>query len=154
MGTFNTLFSRGHDDTFFINWLIKTKTISYECEFFLYCSCRQPYALEHVKPEHLPLNEDAQMIQCYLCDRWYHCSSVGISEERIQELSNSQETWVCKFRGCNTVFHEMFDSDWSIYSFCKFSYSYRYSLKTLLWSSYALLSVLVWYIANCIACLL
>jgi len=77
----------------------------------LYCSCRQPYALEHVKPEHLPLNEDAQMIQCYLCDRWYHRSCVDISEERIQELSNSQETWVCEFRGCNTVFHEMFDSD-------------------------------------------
>ena len=37
----------------------------------LYCSCRMPYALEHVK-KHVPSDEDTKMIQCTVCDKcWY-----------------------------------------------------------------------------------
>jgi len=68
MGTFNTLFSRGYDDTF--SSIDSSKQRPSVMNWNLYGSCRQPYVLEHVKPEHLPLIEDAQTIQCYLCDRW------------------------------------------------------------------------------------
>ena len=79
----------------------------------LYCSCRLPYILEHTKLECLPMNEaeDAQMIQCYFCNRWYHRSCVGISQQRFKELSDSQEVWTCEFNGCNSRFDELFESD-------------------------------------------
>ena len=63
----------------------------------VYCSCKLPYALEHLKPACLPMNEDADMIQYYICDRWYHCSCVRISEQRFRELSNSQEVWIIQW---------------------------------------------------------
>ena len=59
----------------------------------IYCSCKLPYAPEHLEPACLPMDEDADMIQCYICDKWYHRSCVGISEQRFTELSDSQEVW-------------------------------------------------------------
>ena len=77
----------------------------------LYCSCRMPYALEHVKKQHLPSNEDILMIQCYICDRWYHHTCVGISDEEMKQLSDPKTIWMCEFQGCEKAFGDIFDSD-------------------------------------------
>ena len=79
----------------------------------LYCSCRMPYVIEHVKLQFLQKNErgEAQMIQCFYCDNWYHRCCAGISEERFRELSNSKEIWACKFKGCDSILDELLGTD-------------------------------------------
>ena len=77
----------------------------------LYCSCRMPYALEHVKTQHVPSDEDTQMIQCTICDKWYHRTCAGISDERMKLLSAPKAVWMCEFGGCVETCGNLFDSD-------------------------------------------
>lgn len=71
-----------------------------------------PYALEHVKKQHIPSDEDTTMIQCMICNRWYHSTCAGISGERMKLLSNPKAVWMCEDRGCAEAYGDLFsDSD-------------------------------------------
>jgi len=76
----------------------------------IYCSCRLPFALEHVKLEDVPTGEDTDMIQCGICSGWYHRTCVNLSHEQFKELSQPKALWMCDFRGCAESF-DVFDSD-------------------------------------------
>ena len=51
------------------------------------------------------------MIQCYICDRWYHHTCVGFSKEKMKQLFDPKTIWVCKFEGCEIAFGDIFESN-------------------------------------------
>ena len=75
----------------------------------VYCNCRLPHALEHLK---CPLTGEATtMIKCYICDDLYHHSCVGITLERAKKMNAVKEMWFCDYKGCEEAFGDLFDSD-------------------------------------------
>ena len=76
----------------------------------LYCSCRMPYVLEHVKKQDVPSDEDTKMVQCMICDNWYHPTCEGISDDRMKFLANPKEAWMCHYNGCDK-YDDLLDSD-------------------------------------------
>ena len=78
-------------------------------ELNVYCKCRLPYVLEHVKR---PAGSEATcMVKCYICDNFYHPSCVNITMQDAKKLNSSKELWFCDYRGCNEAFGDLFDSD-------------------------------------------
>ena len=58
-------------------------------EIFLmneYCSCRLPYKFEHVKTKKVPRNEAIKMVQCGICDRWYHYNCVNLTVAEAKRI--------------------------------------------------------------------
>ena len=51
----------------------------------VYCCCRLPRAIEHVK--HPPAEEATTMIKCYICDNLYHYSCVGITLKEAKRMN-------------------------------------------------------------------
>ena len=76
----------------------------------IYCSCRLPFALEHVKPKDVPTGEDTDMIQCEICCGWYHRTCVNLTHEKFKELQQPNVMWMCDYHGCAEAF-DVFDSD-------------------------------------------
>ena len=77
----------------------------------VYCSCRLPFVLEHMKKDEVPADEDTQMIQCDLCNCWYHCSCVKVTSSQLKEFSKPNVIWTCEFKGCSAFYNDIFDSD-------------------------------------------
>ena len=75
----------------------------------VYCNCRLPHALEHLKCP--PTGEATTMIKCYICDDLYHHSCVGITLERAKKMNAVKEMWFCDYKGCEEAFGDLFDSD-------------------------------------------
>ena len=48
------------------------------------------------------------MVKCYICDNWYHCSCVNLSDEQVKRLKGF---WTCDYKGCNTTFDDLLSSD-------------------------------------------
>ena len=76
----------------------------------IYCSCRLPFTLEHVKPKDVPTGEDTDMIQCEICCGWYHRTCVNLTHEKFKELQQPNVMWMCDYHGCAEAF-DVFDSD-------------------------------------------
>ena len=75
----------------------------------VYCCCRLPRAIEHVK--HPPAEEATTMIKCYICDNLYHYSCVGITLKEAKRMNTIREMWFCDYKGCEDAFGDVFDSD-------------------------------------------
>ena len=76
----------------------------------IYCSCRLPFAVEHIKSQEVQPGEDTNMIQCEICLGWYHRTCVNLTYEEFKTLSRPQALWMCDFKGCAEAF-DVFDSD-------------------------------------------
>jgi len=87
--------------------IIKKKPLVKELN--VYCNCRLPNALEHLK--HPPTGEATTMIKCYICDNLYHHSCVRITLERAKKMTAIKEKWFCGYKGCEEAFEGVFDSD-------------------------------------------
>ena len=74
----------------------------------VYCCCRLPYVLDHLLPRDVPADETTKMVKCYICDNWYHCSCVNLSDEQVKRLKGF---WMCDYKGCNTTFDDLLSSD-------------------------------------------
>jgi len=73
----------------------------------VYCSCRLPREVDHVKGPH----SDEAMIQCYICDNLYHHNCVNITLKRAKEINTVKEMWFCDYMGCEEAFGDAFHSD-------------------------------------------
>ena len=67
----------------------------------VYCCCRLPFVLEHMKKDEVPVNEETRMIQCDLCNCWYHCSCIKVTNDQLKEFSKPNVVWTCEFKGCS-----------------------------------------------------
>ena len=52
----------------------------------IYCSCRVPYALEHLKSTSAPDGEVTEMIKCNVCLSWYHHNCVNLTIEWLRSI--------------------------------------------------------------------
>ena len=48
------------------------------------------------------------MVNCYICDNWYHFSSVNLSDEQVMQLKGF---WTCDYKGYNNTFNDLLSSD-------------------------------------------
>ena len=78
-------------------------------ELNVYCSCRLPHALEHLKCP--STSEATTMIKCYICNNLYHHNCVGITLERAKKMKAIKEMWFCNYKGCEEAFGDLFESD-------------------------------------------
>lgn len=83
-------------------------------ELNVYCSCRLPHALEHLKCP--STSEATTMIKCYICDNLYHHNCVGITLERAKKMNAIKEMWFWNYKGCEEAFGDLFESDWLNYA--------------------------------------
>ena len=63
-----------------------------------------------MKPKDVPKGEMTVMIQCKICDCWYH-TCVGLTEDEVKRFKRIGELWMCDYRGCHDSFGDIFDSD-------------------------------------------
>ena len=78
----------------------------------IYCLCRMPFVLEHLTAKkQVPKDEDTEMIQCDLCNNWYHHSCVKLSNEELMKLSKPNVAWWCTYKGCSDYVDELLKSD-------------------------------------------
>ena len=77
----------------------------------IYCCCRMPYALEHLKSDSVPYGEVTEMIQCNICLSWYHHNCVDLTIEDVKKYKRTSEFWMCDYNGCNEAFADIFDTD-------------------------------------------
>lgn len=55
----------------------------------VYCCCRLPYVLDHLLPINVPADDiTTEMVKCGICDNWYHCSCVNLSDEQVKQLKD------------------------------------------------------------------
>ena len=102
-----TYFENGRMSPFPVTSVCKKNTLMKE--FYVYCKCRLPYVLEHVKR---PTGEEVtSMVKCYVCDNFYHCSCVNLTVEQAKKMNSIREFWCCGFKGCNEAFGDLFDFD-------------------------------------------
>ena len=101
-----TCFENGHMTLFPSSAVKKKKALMKQVN--VYCQCRLPYVLEHMKN---PGNEVAVMVQCYICDNLYHFSCVNLSLDQAKRIKRTKEMWMCDYKGCNNAFGDLFDSD-------------------------------------------
>ena len=75
----------------------------------IYCCCRMPYALEHMKSDSVPVDEVTEMIQCNICSSWYHHNCVNLTIEEVRKYKRISEFWMCDYNSCNDAFADIFD---------------------------------------------
>jgi len=51
----------------------------------IYCWCKRPYVA----------NRDIFMIQCDVCDAWYHDGCLGLDLDDAEKLRQSSTQWIC-----------------------------------------------------------
>ena len=73
----------------------------------VYCSCRLPIESEHTK---IKRNSATDMVQCGICDRWYHYNCVNLTITEAKRIKACREMWMCN-NGCHGAFGDIFDSD-------------------------------------------
>jgi len=101
-------FENGRMSPFPSSDIVKEKALIQQ--FQVYCSCRLPRAIDHVKNP--PPEEAVIMIQCHICDNLYHHSCVGITKEKARRMNaNPRNMWFCDYRGCEEAFGDVFESD-------------------------------------------
>ena len=62
----------------------------------------------HLLPRNVPADETTKMVKCYICDNWYHCSCVNLSDEQVKQL---KAFWMCGYKGFSNTFNDLFSSD-------------------------------------------
>ena len=88
-----TCFENGHMSPFPATSVCKKDTLMKE--LYVYCKCRLPYVLEHVKR---PTGEEVTcMVKCYICDNFYHCSCVNLTVEQAKKMNSTKEFWWCDY---------------------------------------------------------
>ena len=70
-------------------------------DLHIYCHCRLPYVLEHKMKREVQADEDKHMIQCDLCNNWYHITCVSLTTDEFREFSKPEYMWTCEFKGCS-----------------------------------------------------
>ena len=54
----------------------------------VYCSCRLPYVLEHIKKEEVQTDGDVQMFQCDFCNNRYQSSCANLTVARYSNIQS------------------------------------------------------------------
>lgn len=63
----------------------------------IYCKCRLPYVMEHLKKKEVNLdNDDSKMIECDTCDEWFHEVCINIDPKTLLCVKkNPTIKWMC-----------------------------------------------------------
>ena len=56
----------------------------------------------------MPRNEAIDMVQCGICDRWYHYNCASLTLAEAKRINESKEMWMCNHNGCYAVYIEIF----------------------------------------------
>ena len=80
-------------------------------DLHIYCHCRLPYVLEHKTKREVQADEDKHMIQCDLCNNWYHITCVSLTTDEFREFSKPEYMWTCEFKGCSKYIDDILNSD-------------------------------------------
>ena len=83
-----TCFENGHMTPFPSTSVVKKKALRKQLN--VYCHCRLPNVLEHVKNP--TGNEVVHMVQRYICDNLYHYSCVNLTLDQAKRIKRSKET--------------------------------------------------------------
>jgi len=67
--------------------------------------------MEYMIKKEAPIDEDTEMIQCDICNSWYHHSCVNLSIEQVKELSRPDVMWLCTFKEYSDVYGDILESD-------------------------------------------
>ena len=102
-----TCFENGHMLPFLAISALRKSALTKDLT--VYCKCRLPYVLEHVK--HPTGEEVTCMVKCYICDNFYHHSCMNLTVEDAKKIKSTKEMWYCDYKGCNAAFGQFFDSD-------------------------------------------
>ena len=82
-----TCFENGHMTPFPSTSTVKKKKTLMK-QVTVYCQCRLPYVLEHMKN---PGNEVVDMVQCFICDNLYHSSCVNLSLDQAKRIKEQKK---------------------------------------------------------------